>query len=477
MRIEVTNALSRVIGDAAELKALDEATSYPIDGAHFHPAYRAHQWDGREHLLRKARGKDYHMCPTGVLVDLDEELNSPIEFIDRRRRPTDRLELTWIGPPLREYQLRAIDKALEDRGVFTGLGMWNLPIRSGKTKTAAGMIQRTGLRTLFVVPSEMLLSQTAENLRECIEDAPIGIYGGGSHEADEWITIATAQSLLAKPAVAARLLSTCDLLFIDEAHHLEGEAWRSMLMRADAYYKIGLSATIFVSRVKQNNKASIWLKACTGPIIDRVSMNYLFQRGHLLPPQILFYRFQHGTPDQRDKDWQWVARERLAQNRLRNGMIVDLAQAAIGRKLRVLIDTGRKDQLKMIMGFARARGITAEFIDGETPSEMRKAIIKRFRAGETEMLAGTVFGEGVDIPELEVVINAEGQKTPTAAIQRMRNLTPSDGKTSVMFIDIADLNHKILGKHAIERLNLYRGLRGVKVKAIERGSKHDPLQA
>ena len=477
MRIEVTNTLSRVVGDAAELKALDEATSYPIEGAHFHPAFRSHHWDGREHLLRKARGKDYHMCPSGALVDLDEELINSIEFIDCRRRPTDRLELEWIGPPLRDYQLRAIDNALKDRGPFTGMGMWNLPIRSGKTKTAAGLIQRLGLRTLFVVPSEMLLMQTADNLRECIEDAPIGIFGGGSHESDEWITIATAQALLAKPAVAARLLSTCDVLFVDEAHHLEGEAWRNMLLRADAYYKIGLSATVFVTREKQNNKASIWLKAVTGPIIDRVSMNYLFQRGYLIPPQVLFYRFKHGTPDRRDKDWQWVARERLAQNRQRNGMIVDLAQTAIGRGLRVLIDTGRHDQLKMVMGFARARGLEIESIDGSTPSETRRGIIKRFRAGDTMCLIGTVFGEGVDIPELEVVINAEGQKKATAAIQRMRNLTPSEGKTSVMFIDIADLNHKILGKHAIERLKLYRGLRGVKVKAIERGSKSDPLRA
>lgn len=470
----MTNTLSRVHGTASELRELDEQTSYPVEDAEFTPAFRNHQWDGREHLLRKSVSNPWHLCPTGALADI--EMSTEVEWVDLRRRPGEAVELTWIGPELREYQERAIANALKDRGPFTGMGMLNLPIRSGKTKTVSGLIQRLGLRTLFIVPSEMLLVQTVKNLRECIDECPVGRFGGGHHEM-EWITVATAQALLRRPKEAAQLLSQCDILVVDEAHHLEGEAWRKMILRCDAYYKIGLSATIFVSKLKQNLKSSIWLKACTGPIVDRVSMNYLFERGYLLPPQILFYRFQHGPKDRRDKDYQWVVRERLAINRQRNALIAELAEAATLKGMCVLIDTGRSDQLRMIYGFLKARGVAVEQIDGKTKSSRRQAILASFQSGEVRCLIGTVFGEGIDIPELELVINAEGQKTATGAIQRMRNLTPSEGKTAVLFVDIADIGQPTLAKHATARLKLYKGMRGFKVRAIARGSKHDPLAA
>lgn len=477
MRIEVSNAFSRVwVEHPVELKALDEATSYPVEGAQFSLAFRNHVWDGREHLLRKSRGGDYYMIPTGALVDVDPELLKCAELIDKRRHPTERVELEWIGQPLREYQERAISAATKDRGVFTGKGMWNLPIRSGKTKTAAGMIQRTGLRTLFVVPSDILLWQTADSLREVIADCPVGTVGDGSREVD-WITVATAQTLLARPKLAHELLTQADLLFLDEAHHFEGAPWRNMALKSDAFYKIGLSATIFVSRLKQNTTASIWLKAVTGPIIDRVSMNYLFQRGYLVRPDVLFYPFRHTSTDRRGKDWQWVARELLAQNTQRNRMIIDVAAAAVTRGFRVLVDCGRHDHMAQLMNIARALGISATRLDGNSSRDARQQALRKLKTREVTLIIGNILGEGVDIPELEVVINAEGQKKATAAIQRMRNLTPSQetGKDRAYFVDIADIGNPILAKHSTERLNLYKGMRGFRVKAIERGSARDPF--
>lgn len=477
MRIEVSNAFSRIwVDHPVELKLIDEATSYPVEGAQFSAAYRNHVWDGREHLIRKSRGGDYYVVPTGVLVDLDEDLMRGVELIDKRRSPGERMELEWAGPPLRDYQTRAIEAATKDQGVFTGRGMWNLPIRSGKTKTAAGLIQRLGLRTLFIVPSDMLLWQTAEAFREDIADCPVGTLGDGSREVD-WITVATAQTLLARPKLARKLLAESDVLLMDEAHRLEGEAWRKMVIQSDAPYKIGLSATIFVSRLKENNAASIWLKACTGPIIDRVSMNYLFQRGYLIRPDVLFYPFHHTSTDRRGKDWQWVARELLAQNPQRNRLIVDVAAAAVNKGYRVLIDAGRHDHMSMLMTMARSNGLSVARLDGNSSREARRQTMRQLKTREISLVIGNILGEGVDIPELEVVINAEGQKKATAAIQRMRNLTPSKdtGKDRAYFIDIADIGNPILQKHSLERLKLYKGMRGFRVRVCERDGKSDPF--
>lgn len=472
MRIEIRNTISRVWGNEDELAILDAATSYPVEGAKFHPAYKAGHWDGREHLLRKARQADCHLIPTGVLVGL-KELDG-VELIDSRRQPGKRCEMAWMGKPLRDYQQRAITEALKDRGWATGRGMWNLPIRSGKTMTAAGLIQQSGLRTLFVVSSTMLLGQTVDEFREALDPCPVAMLGDGHHNTD-WITVATAQTLLKRPKQAKELLSQVDLLIVDEAHHLEGEAWRTLILQSDAMYKIGLSATIFVSNTKENNKASIWLKACTGPILYRVSMERLIKQGFIKAPNVLFYTCHH-EPDIRQKDWQWVVKNQVAQSTRRNSLIADIAANSMKGGKRTLIDTGRHDQMKNLFTMVNRRGVKCEMIHGQTPSDRRKELVAMMAAGQV-CLVGTVLGEGVNIPELEVVINAEGQKSQTAAIQRMRNMTMMDGKGEVYFVDIADMGSKILQKHSLERLNLYKGLRGFNVKAcVLNSATADPLK-
>jgi superfamily II DNA or RNA helicase len=229
--------------------------------------------------------------------------------------------------------------------------------------------------------------------------------------------------------------------------------------------KLGLSATVFVSALRENQRSSIWLKACTGPILYRVSMSRLIASGHLMRPRVLFYRFQH---DASGAGWSWhaVARDCLARNRRRNGMIASIAERHVQQGRRVLIDTGRHDQMKLLRDMLLNRHVATEIVHGGTPPDARWDIIRRFQARELTCLIGTVFGEGVDIPELEVVINAEGQKSQKAAIQRMRNLTPCEGKGEVTFIDFADLGQPFLQRQSLERLRLYRGMRGFSVEVV-----------
>ena len=472
-RVEVHNSLSRIWADSDLLKELDEATSYPIEGAHFSPAFKNKVWDGREHLLRKSRRNDFWLLPTGLMSELTDLLKDA-DWTDCRRLPKGSKQLEWIGDPPRDYQEAAVSAVLKDRGLFTARGILNLPIRSGKTRIAAGLAQQTGLRTLFCVPSDLLLFQAADAFREVIKDCPVGLAGAG-HIKPDWITVATVQTMLGRPGLASELLQDCDLLIIDEAHHLEGPAWRKLLVRSDALFKVGLSATVFVSQKRQNNKASIWLKACTGPILSRVSMARLIRAGHLMQPIVLFYSFYHDVPGG-TWNWQRVVRDLLAQNKRRNHLIARLAEECVRTGKRVLIDTGRKDQMRLIRDALVQRGMDAEMIHGDTPANSRWAIIRRFQAREFPVMIGTVFGEGIDIPELEVVINAEGQKSPKATIQRMRNMTPCEGKGEALFIDIADVGQPYLQKHALQRLKLYRGMRGFIVKACEFGvCGRDPL--
>src|SRR6185436_10612738 len=65
------------------------------------------------------------------------------------------------------------------------------------------------------------------------------------------------------------------------------------------------------------------------------------------------------------------------------------------------------DHSKAIVdGFVRA-GIVAEHLDGTDTNERRQAVMARLRSGETQVVSNcALFGEGVDIPDLDLVIAA-----------------------------------------------------------------------
>jgi len=54
------------------------------------------------------------------------------------------------------------------------------------------------------------------------------------------------------------------------------------------------------------------------------------------------------------------------------------------------------------------------------------------------------------------VVNAEGGKDVKRTIQRMRNLTPCDGKTEAVFVDFIDQTNPYLAEHSLARLQTYR---------------------
>jgi superfamily II DNA or RNA helicase len=438
-----------------------------VEGAYHTPQYRARVWDGKQHFLK--RHVDGYVLPVGLFPDVYDMVKH-MDVVDERRVPGATVSYGWHGPELRNYQIETVARALKDRGLMTGKGMLNLPIRSGKTLVAAAIIAQTGLRTLFVVESKLLLHQTAhgtdgEGGFADVLGADIGLVGDG-HKDIRHVTVATVQTLLKRKKLALRLLRKADLLIVDECHHMKAPQWGRLLMAGDGYYKLGLSATIFMRKSKPNEKSAIWFRACTGPVLTRVSPSRLIKEGYLFAPCIQIHTIKE--PVLGRMKYQQAYKQGIERNEHRNGKIVELAAEAMDKGLRVLVDTGRLKQVSLILDALQARGYAAERIIGKTPSDERMEILRKFRANKIGCVVGTVMGEGVDIPELEMVINAEGQRSRTATIQRMRNLTACAEKHEVIFIDFYDDTCAVLKKHSRERLKTYQGFRHFQVEMMDR---------
>jgi len=482
-------------------RLLEKATSYLVQGHYFSPAFRSRRWDGREHLLVFKKG--HYRAPIGLLGVIRQELDkNGIEYEVKRAktRKPEKVEFIWNEEiRLRPYQVEAIEAFCKSPDA--GRGILKMPIRSGKTKTAAGIIKRIGVKTLFLVPSQMLMYQTAKSLSESLPGSKVGMIGDGNWEEGS-ITVATIQTLgrlkggtkqqcsgnkmrnesgvlikgkyLASLAPCGRkrcngshnykaeedtryrpLINNYDLAIMDEIHHLTGEVWHNVFSDIPAKYRLGLSATVNFDCKKENERGVIWLRACCGDIKYDVSTSELIEQGYLMRQHVEMKPIRKPNCD--GEKWSRDLQNRcIYSNPVRNRQIVIDAVTETDKGYKVMIVTNRKSQIKDITEIMDKYGIGHVTVTGEDSQDVRDERVDDFKSGKVQIIIGTVFGEGVDIPEIESVIIAEGGQDAKATVQRMRNMTPMEGKTVSRLIDYWDDTNAYFRKHSRKRYTTYK---------------------
>jgi hypothetical protein len=149
-------------------------------------------------------------------------------------RPIGQILEGWAAIALRPYQESAV-LAWELSG---RRGLVVLPTGSGKTLVALAVMARTGLSTLCLVPTRVLLEQWHREIAR-VWSGPVGILGDGVRQIGR-ITVATFESGY---RTMHRIGNQFDLLVIDEAHHFGCGVRDETLEMSTAAARLGLSAT------------------------------------------------------------------------------------------------------------------------------------------------------------------------------------------------------------------------------------------
>lgn len=465
-------------------KELSDRLSYLQAGYRHSIAFQERRWDGRRRLVSFS-GDGVLTAPLGMsegVVEFLRELKIDYEIADKRIFPDYRLGLdtNFQYNQLRDYQMVALRAAVTKRGLLglRGRGIIKMPPRSGKTLTAAGIIASLDVRTLFIVPSTLLLYQAKNSLEEALK-IEVGVIGNQEWDIKD-VTVATVQTLIARRGHAGRgkpptkdyvrLLRSMDLLIVDECHHLSGESeWRKVIQDSSAAYKIGLSATVFLEHERECELGVIWLRACTGEILVDISTSDLIEAGYLVRPEIRLYPVRE--PDYHKSKWSATLQKRAVyKNPHRNRLIVELALRLMKEQMQVVVITNRVEQIGILFrGLidSGGRDLLAARITGGTTKEEREKILHAFRQGTIKILVSTVMDEGIDLPEIDAVINAEGGCDIKSTYQRMRCLTPAPGKTRAVVVDFIDLTNRYFASHSLDRLDAYRAEKAFKVKVYK----------
>lgn len=439
------------------IKLVDEALAIDIPGSHFIESTRQGLWDGRRHLFSKAA----NTFPAGLrkrVRTLLKEATYKVKTIDQRKLlPDPNLKLLTPGMlkgiTLRDYQLESARKALE-----VGHGILWLATNAGKTEVASAMIKVLyEHRTLFLVHKKGLLEQARERIAKRLGtiEEHIGTIGDGRFE-PKHITVATIQSLTrkghpAKMKLIAAYLKTIVVLFVDEGHHTKATTWYKLINRIQAQFRFILSGTPF------GNENGLMVEACVGPVVVRVSNAKLIKLGVSAKPTITMVEVTE--PEIELGSWDEVYKAGIVLNTQRNQLIVKSAQTYAKAKQPCLILVKELWHGDNIVTMLKSLGLTHAFVHGKMPQSAITKEKVRFEKGHYDVLiASPIFDEGVDVPAIKALIVADGGQSVRAVLQKIgRGLRQKSGDNTLQVTDFADLTHKWLAKHSLERLSIYEG--------------------
>jgi DNA excision repair protein ERCC-3 len=434
---------------------LSDECSFFKTGANFSKLYREKKWDGRRRFFSSAT----HMFPTGLIsnvIGIMKKLGCQYKIHDCRIKPEKEFGVELEGDfSYRTYQQMAVEGALTaQRGIL------RLATAAGKNFIAMNIAQRLGVKTLFISNTREALSDTLQTANTCFPGIPIGVYGGGKKMFGPFITVCTMATMIKskKEKVNGATKTTYlhldkfkeqnfQCVFIDECHHVGSKSWFKAVMEMDSFYKFGLTGTDF-----RTDGGHMFLKAVTGRKIIDIGARELIDQGYLVEPNIYFVDVIMEPFNYATLTYQDIYTGGIIHNEVRNNIIVDIVKKNLGKSILVVFE--KLEHGDVLYEKIKQIDNNCKLITGKT--KKREALKKMFTEGEIRtVLASRIYNESVDIPILEVVVNAAGGKSGIQVLQRIgRSLrkNPEDtSKTKSIIYDFNDAFNNTLEQHSEER--------------------------
>lgn len=301
------------------------------------------------------------------------------------------------------------------------------------------IIQELKTPTLILVHNHVLLEQWEKNIKEIL-NYKASLYGGKTHDIGD-ITVAMVQSVSNNNNFP---INAFGLVIVDESHHVSCDQAYKIMMKSNAYYKIGVTAT-----AKREDGNELKFTAALGSIIKISSIKELIKLGILAKPTIRYIQ----APQVKQGDTYAEAyKNQITLNTARNKLIAQEALKIVKTGDNVLICVKQikhgKTLEQMIPG--------SKFVHGTTKAEDRQKTMNDFKNGKLMVIISTLLSEGVDLPELRALIMASGGKSETNQIQTIgRALRTTKDKKTALIIDVLDNGH-FLRDHAQGRVMLYK---------------------
>ncbi|WP_419176894.1 DUF3427 domain-containing protein [Desulfosediminicola sp.] len=330
-------------------------------------------------------------------------------------------------------------------------------------------------RLLFVVHRKEILEQAMGCFRTVLRDQNFGELLVNGQEPTEWEHVfASIQSLRTKKPWLSLGADHFRFVIVDEAHHGAASSYLPLFNLLNPHILLGLTAT------PERMDGSPILPDFGGHFAAEIRLPEALEEKLLCP----FHYFgvsdnidldeerfwKNGKYDQRELEKVYTGDDIRAKQR------VDLVLQAI-RKYQPELEgvravgfcSGTQHAKYMAEHFKKA-GITASVLLGTTGKEERASRLKEFREGHIQFLfAVDVLSEGVDVPEINMVLFLRPTESLTVFLQQLgRGLRHAPNKDCLTVLDFVGQTHR---KYRLD--TKYGALLSRKRQRIDREIDHD----
>jgi len=449
IQISLKNIHSTILNPTPTLlSVVDKALSVKADNTWHSKAYKEGRWDGMYRLFSKHK----RSFPTGLFPLVRKTLeaqNFIVEVIDERTGVVapdiSGLNMSLVGITPRNDQVIAVKNCVRaKRGLIASA------TGTGKTVIISLLVQNLPGNCLIFVNTKTLLSQTQRTI-EALTGENVGLVGGGQAVFNR-ITVCTIQS-------ASKLdpdwLTNLNSVIVDECHHVSAKSFYNTLNLIPALYRFGFSADpTDSSRLKVNSDFNaLKIEGVFGPCIHTFTTEYATKNDILAKAEVRILPLKVSNLESATYA---VAYGETVLNSKLNEMVIEVCQQHKGEQCLILVKTiAHGKALKK--SIAAATGQRVEFLAGADSNDLRESVIADFKAGTLTCLIGSnIFKEGVDLPSVDVMINAAGDVAPTK--QRIgRAVRKKYGKANTVVVyDFYIKGNPYLQGHSDKRLLIYK---------------------
>jgi superfamily II DNA or RNA helicase len=435
-------------------------------------SYKGVYWrQGPFHKIRKdytkstiiKKSRDGHLFYTGLIprvVDIAKKKGVVTDYITDPNMFDCPIVADFHLPDGLKHRSFGVDLLLN--AVKAKRGVLKAPTGTGKTFIGLSLIysiKNLEGGVLWLVHTKDLLSQTAKEAEVFFGKQNIGKIGDGLCQDDKFLTIATRQSFI---DLAGKLGTAYDMVIVDEVHHISTFSgdYAKILSQIMAPIRIGLTATL-----RTDQEGLLAMEAFIGPVIGEYTINEGREDGYMANPKIIITkltkkRLTKTTENDKTEDcrtYSDVYEYGVVRNLERNVIISNLISEyeKIGKTCLVVVNKIAHGQL--LQNICRNKKVEAEFVCGSTDTESRDLAKKYLNEKNLKCVICTaVWKEGVNIPELDVVINAAGGKSELNTLQAVgRGLRRTKTKEELIIHDFFDPSHHYLVDHFGYRISLY----------------------
>ena len=333
-------------------------------------------------------------------------------------------------------QIEALYALADSRSEGATKGLVHAATGIGKTYLAA-FDSAKYQKVLFVAHREEILKQAAISFRNVRQSNDYGFFYGKQKDKDRSVIFASVATLGRSEYLTENYFAPdyFDYLIIDEFHHAVNDQYQRIINYFKPKFLLGLTAT--PERLDGKDIYEI----CNYNVPYEISLKEAINKGVLVP----FHYY--GIYDTVDYSSIHLVRGHYDEKQL--------DKAYIGNKDRydLIYKYYKKYPSKRALGFCCsrkhanemakefcARGIDAVAVYSNTngePSEERNIAIQKLKSQEIKVIFSVdMFNEGVDIPDLDMVMFLRPTESPVVFLQQLgRGLRICKGKSYLNVLD------------------------------------------